>query len=509
MLLTIWVTVLLCLLFVSVMLKISRPLVNNLVAKRYLWRHLVANKTLNIVLNDFDVNFGSNQLLSSASLSLSAGRRYGLVGRNGLGKTTLLKLLSQRELQLPSHITILHVEQEVVGDDTLALDSVLECDIERTRLLAEERRLRELLAADDSSDSTAAQELQLVYEQCELLEVDKAPARAAVILSGLGFSSAGQRVATRTLSGGWRMRLALARALFSKPDLLLLDEPTNMLDMKAIIWLENYLQKWPSTLLVVSHDRAFLNAVATDILHMHSKRLDPYKGNFEDFASARAEKLLNQQREYDAQMDFRAHVQEFIDKFRYNAKRASLVQSKIKMLDKLPVLQPVEKEKVVHLRFPSIVEKLSPPILQLDEVTFSYPRDPAFSSTAEKPSAVLKNICVNANMESRICIVGENGAGKSTLLKLLLGILEPVRGIRHVHRNLKIGYFAQHHVDTLDLRPSPLEFLARIFPGRSGESYRHDLGGFGLSGDIVHQPIRSLSGGQKARLALCVMCIPR
>jgi len=470
------------------------------------------NRNLNIVLNDFDVNFGSNKLLDSVSLSLSHGRRYGFIGRNGLGKTTLLKLISHRELKIPSHISILHVEQEVVGDDTLALDSVLESDVERTRLLSDERRLRELLAREDTSAvdaATATAELQAVYEQCEALEVDKAPARAAVILSGLGFSSAGQRAATRTFSGGWRMRLALARALFSKPDLLLLDEPTNMLDMKAIIWLENYLARWPSTILVVSHDRAFLNAVATDIVLLHSARLEPYKGNFEDYAKTRAEKLLTQQREYDAQMEFRAHAQEFIDKFRYNAKRASLVQSKIKMLEKLPVLVAVEKERVVQLRFPTLMEKLSPPILQLDEVTFSYPVDARAAADAPPPPTILRSICANANMESRICIVGENGAGKSTLLKLLLGLLEPVAGIRHVHRNLKIGYFAQHHVDTLDLRPSPLEFLARTFPGRPAESYRFDLGGFGLSGDIVHQPIRSLSGGQKARLALCVMVIPQ
>lgn len=228
----------------------------------------LTNVSINILL--------SRVLLQNANLLLSFGRRYGLVGRNGLGKTTLLRMISERQLQIPSHITVLHVEQEVVGDDTTAVDSVLECDTERTRLLTREREVMALLN-NGTQDSNLSAELSEVYAQLQNIEADKAVARASVILKGLGFDTDMQQRPTKSFSGGWRMRLALARALFSKPDLLLLDEPTNMLDIKAIIWLETYLQTWPTTILVVSHDRNFLDVVPTDILHLHSQQLEPYK----------------------------------------------------------------------------------------------------------------------------------------------------------------------------------------------------------------------------------------
>lgn len=221
-------------------------------------------------LSDFSV------LLQNADLTLSYGRRYGLLGRNGLGKTTLLRMISEKQLRIPSHISVLHVEQEVVGNDITALDSVLECDFVRNELLAKEKELSWMVSIG-SADEKMTEQLTEVYAQLQNIEADKAPARASIILNGLGFTKAMQARATKTFSGGWRMRLALARALFSKPDLLLLDEPTNMLDIKAIIWLENYLQNWPTTLLVVSHDANFLDSVPTDILHLHTSRIDNYK----------------------------------------------------------------------------------------------------------------------------------------------------------------------------------------------------------------------------------------
>lgn len=273
-------------------------------------------------------------LLQGADLSLAFGRRYGLVGRNGLGKSTLLRMISNGQLRIPSHISILHVEQEVIGDDTKAIDSVLQCDTVRENLLIKEKEISAAINSG-SNDPDLSNQLTEIYAQLQNIEADKAPARASIILNGLGFTSEMQQQQTKTFSGGWRMRLALARALFSRPDLLLLDEPTNMLDIKAIIWLENYLQTWPTTLLVVSHDRNFLDTVPTDILHLHSQRIDSYRGNYEQFEKTKTEKLKNQQREYDAQMQHRQHVQEFIDRFRYNANRAASVQSKIKMLEKL------------------------------------------------------------------------------------------------------------------------------------------------------------------------------
>ncbi|XP_069053409.1 ATP-binding cassette sub-family F member 3 [Lepisosteus oculatus] len=452
------------------------------------------NKSYDIRIENFDVSFGERSLLQGAELSLAYGRRYGLVGRNGLGKTTLLKMLASRSLRVPPHISILHVEQEVAGDDTPALQSVLESDTEREGLLQQEREINARIASGhgEAMDSVRLSE---IYAKLEEIEADKAPARASVILAGLGFSPKMQQQTTKEFSGGWRMRLALARALFAKPDLLLLDEPTNMLDVRAILWLENYLQTWQSTILVVSHDRNFLNAVATDIIHLHSQRLETYRGDYENFIKTKEDRLRNQQREYEAQQQYREHIQVFIDRFRYNANRASQVQSKLKLLEKLPELKPIEKESEVTLRFPDNFEKLSPPVLQLDEVEFFY--------SSEQP--LFSKLSVSADLESRICIVGENGAGKSTMLKLLMGELGPVSGIRQAHRNLKIGYFSQHHVDQLDLNVSSVELLMKKFPGRTEEEYRHQLGGYGISGELAVRPVASLSGGQKSRVAFAQM----
>ncbi|XP_003493867.1 ATP-binding cassette sub-family F member 3 isoform X1 [Bombus vosnesenskii] len=457
------------------------------------------NKAQDIRIENFDIAYGDRILLQGADLTLAFGRRYGLIGRNGLGKTTLLRMISSKQLRIPSHIRVLHVEQEVAGDDTSALESVLECDQERSMLLSKETELQVAIEKDGGKTGDAlGEELARVYEAMQLAEVDKAPARASAILSGLGFSVERQSWPTKAFSGGWRMRLALARALFSRPDLLLLDEPTNMLDIKAILWLEKYLQSWPTTLLVVSHDRNFLDTVPTDILYLRGQKIEAYRGNYEQFAKTKGERERNQQREYEAQQAKRAHVQEFIDRFRYNANRASSVQSKIKMLEKLPELKPMEKEGEVTLRFPD-VEPLSPPILQLNEVSFSY-------TGGVDNSYIFSGVNLTASLQSRICIVGENGAGKTTLLKIITGALSPTRGTVHVHRNLKFGYFSQHHVDQLDMRVCPVELLQNHFPGKPVEEYRRMLGSFGISGNLALQTISSLSGGQKSRVAFALMC---
>ncbi|KAI4479860.1 hypothetical protein M0804_010599 [Polistes exclamans] len=457
------------------------------------------NKTQDIRIENFDVAYGDRVLLQGADLTLAFGRRYGLIGRNGLGKTTLLRMISSKQLRIPSHVRVLHVEQEVAGDETSALESVLECDQERSTLLSREAELQAAIEKDGGKASDVlGEELARIYEAMQLAEVDKSPARASAILSGLGFSVERQSWPTKAFSGGWRMRLALARALFSRPDLLLLDEPTNMLDIKAILWLEKYLQSWPTTLLVVSHDRNFLDTVPTDILYLRGQKIEAYRGNYEQFSKTKGERERNQQREYEAQQAKRAHVQEFIDRFRYNANRASSVQSKIKMLEKLPELKPMEKEGEVTLRFPD-VEQLSPPILQLNEVSFRY-------ENGKDNSYVFTDVNLTASLQSRICIVGENGAGKTTLLKIITGALSPTRGTVHVHRNLKFGYFSQHHVDQLDMRVCPVELLQNHFPGKPIEEYRRMLGSFGISGDLALQTINSLSGGQKSRVAFALMC---
>ncbi|XP_077098174.1 ATP-binding cassette sub-family F member 3 [Siphateles boraxobius] len=455
------------------------------------------NRSYDIRIENFDVSFGERCLLQGAELSLATGRRYGLIGRNGLGKTTLLKMLASRSLRVPSHISILHVEQEVAGDDTVALQSVLESDVVREALLKEERSLNAHIA-NGTADGLESVRLSEIYAKLEEIEADKAPARASVILAGLGFSPKMQQQTTKEFSGGWRMRLALASALFGRPDLLLLDEPTNMLDVRAILWLENYLQTWQSTILVVSHDRNFLNAVVTDIIHLHSQRLESYRGDYENFIKTKEDRLKNQQREYEAQLQYREHIQVFIDRFRYNANRAAQVQSKLKLLEKLPELKPLVKESEAILRFPDNFEKLSPPILQLDEVEFGYSPD----------QRLFNGLSVSADLESRICIVGENGAGKSTVLKLLMGELTPINGVRYAHRNLKIGYFSQHHVDQLDLNVCSIELLLNRFPGQTEEEYRHQLGRYGITGELATRPVASLSGGQKSRVAFAQMTMP-
>ncbi|KAH9024306.1 P-loop containing nucleoside triphosphate hydrolase protein [Lactarius pseudohatsudake] len=309
------------------------------------------NKSKDIHLPSIDVSFGSNRILSGASLTLAYGRRYGIIGRNGVGKSTLLRHIAMREVPIPPHISILFVEQEIVGDDTTALSSVLKADVWRDHLLAEEARLNarlteldaspgELEVQIDEAKDEVSGRLAEVHASLAEMEAESGPARAAALLAGLGFSEQDQGRPTRSFSGGWRMRLALARALFVKPALLLLDEPSNHIDLNALAWLEDYLQTWPGTLIVVSHDRAFLDAVATDIIHQHSGRLDYYKGNFTQFYSTKSERERNLRREYDAQMEYRKHLQAFIDRWRYNANRAAQAQSKIKILEKLPETLP-------------------------------------------------------------------------------------------------------------------------------------------------------------------------
>ncbi|KAJ1970063.1 ATP-binding cassette, regulator of translational elongation [Dispira parvispora] len=470
---------------------------------------LTKGQSKDIKVDQVDISFSGKRILTNTSLTLAHSRRYGVIGRNGIGKSTLLRAISRRELDIPTHISILHVEQEMVGDETTALRSVLKADIWREHLLREEQRLLTDIKALENTPKEESEgdsqemdkealgsQLQEVYTKLEEIESDKAESKAAAILSGLGFTQAQLSQPTKSFSGGWRMRLSLARALFCQPDLLLLDEPTNMLDIPAVVWLEHYLKQWPSTLVVVSHDREFLDEVATDIIHQHSEKLDYYRGNFSQFYATKEERRKNQLREYESQMQYRQHLQAFIDRWRYNANRAAQAQSKIKILEKLPALEAPLDEAVVTFRFPD-PDQLGPPILQMDEVSFGYQPD--------KP--ILSHVNLDMQMNSRIAVVGPNGAGKTTMLKLLIQKLEPQHGLVHRHGRLRIAYFTQHHVDQLDMNLSPVAYLAKAFPGKGEEEYRRHLGAFGITGMVGLQTIRTLSGGQKSRVSFACLAI--
>lgn len=442
-------------------------------------------------LDDFDMTFGPVKLLGSASVKFDRGHRYGIVGLNGSGKSTMLRLIASREFAYNPDFVLAHVEQELASSDTTALDSVLEADRERNELIK--------LVAENPDN------LADLFEKLEAIDADGAPTRASSVLVGLGFTHAEQSQPVSSFSGGWRMRLALAQALFCRPDILLLDEPTNMLDMKAILWLENYLVNHlqeKTILIVVSHDRNFLNNICTNIVHLTSKRLIKYRGDYDIFEKEKADRMINMTKEYETQKTFREHIQVFIDKFRYSANRGAQVQSKIKMLNKLPKLYPVEAEPPITFNFPD-PDQAAGFAVQLDEASFHY------ASSPEK--LLFDQVCCGVDFEDRICIVGENGAGKTTILKMMLDHEKITGGIRHFNRRCKLGYFAQHHIDQLeDLGVTPLGWMMRKFPNHDPNVLRSQLAGFGVTNEIAtSRTLKMLSGGQKSRVAFAALAYVR
>jgi ATP-binding cassette subfamily F protein 3 len=455
-------------------------------------RHAGGGGSRDIHLDRISVSNGGEELLADASLTLAAGRRYGLVGRNGTGKTTFLRAFAARQLPgLAPTVSVLHVEQEVVGDETSALECVLACDGERAALLAQEAKL---LAANEDSPA-----LRQVYDRMQAIDAAGAPARAAVILAGLSFEPEAQGRPTSSFSGGWRMRLALARALFVQPDILLLDEPTNHLDLHAVLWLQEYLLGWPGTVIVVSHAREFLNSVCTDVVHLQGRTLTTYRGDYDCFEATRAERARNAAKAADAAAVRRAQVQAFIDKFRFNAKRAALVQSRIKALSRMAEVRCFEVDPETVFTFPEPAEA-SGALMSFDDVTFSY---------APGGRTIFNRVRFGLDADSRLAIVGPNGIGKSTLLGLVGGALAPTAG--HITRSSKcrIGVFSQHHVDGLDLSLCPLAALVRAFPGVQEQELRNHLGSFGVSGPLALQPLYTLSGGQKSRVAFAKITWPQ
>lgn len=439
-----------------------------------------------IKCEDIHIHMGKQVLLDHADLILFTGHKYGLVGRNGTGKTTLLRALSEKELEgVSPFVQILHVEQEIVAGTETPLQVILSADVERDALMKEEQEL--LKRNDDESNARLAE----VYERLEAIDAHSAESRAAAILHGLSFTQEMMTGPTKSLSGGWRMRVALARALFVEPEVLLLDEPTNHLDLHAVLWLENFLQEWKNTLIVVSHSRSFLNSVCEEIIHLNDHKLEYYTGNYDQFEITRAEQLRQQQKQFDANEKHRAHLQTFIDRFRCSAARAKMAQSRIKALERMEKIGPVVVDAAMQFRFPD-PESASGPFMQIIDCEFGY----------KVGTSLFKEVNFGLEETSRVALVGANGAGKSTFLNVCLGKLEPRMGTVIRNQKIRIGHFAQHHLEHLTLQHSPLEFLRSKFPHVDEQQMRAHLGSFGLGGDKALQPIYTLSGGQKSRVAL-------
>ncbi|KAJ4882087.1 ABC transporter F family member 4 [Raphanus sativus] len=449
-----------------------------------------------ITIESFSVSARGKELLKNASVKISHGKRYGLVGPNGMGKSTLLKLLAWRKIPVPKNIDLLLVEQEVVGDDKTALLAVVSANEELVKLREEAAALQN----DDDDDS--GEKLAELYERLQILGSDAAEAQASKILAGLGFTKEMQVRPTKSFSGGWRMRISLARALFVQPTLLLLDEPTNHLDLRAVLWLEEYLCRWKKTLVVVSHDRDFLNTVCTDIIHLHDQNLHFYRGNFDSFESGyeQRRKEMNKKFEiYDKQVKAakrsgnRAQQEKVKDKAKFTAaKEASKSKGKGKADGPAPEAPRKWRDYSVEFHFPEPTE-LTPPLLQLIEVSFCYPNRPDFR---------LSDVDVGIDMGTRVAIVGPNGAGKSTLLNLLAGDLVPSEGEVRRSQKLRIGRYSQHFVDLLTMGETPVQYLLRLHPDQDSkqEAVRAKLGKFGLPSHNHLTPIMKLSGGQKARV---------
>ncbi|XP_017336799.1 ATP-binding cassette sub-family F member 1 isoform X2 [Ictalurus punctatus] len=458
-------------------------------------RQAMLENASDIKLERFSISAHGKELFVNADLLIVAGRRYGLVGPNGKGKTTLLKHISNRALSIPPNIDVLLCEQEVVADDTPAVQAVLKADTRRLKLLEEEKRLQALL---EKGEDSASERLEKVYEELRAIGAAAAEPKARRILAGLGFTSEMQNRPTKKFSGGWRMRVSLARALFMEPTLLMLDEPTNHLDLNAVIWLNNYLQSWKKTLLIVSHDQSFLDEVCTDIIHLDNQKLYYYRGNYLTFKKMYVQKQKELLKQYEKQEKKLKELKAGGKSTKQAEKQTKEVLTRKQQKGKkkgqeeesheAPELLKRPKEYTVKFTFPN-PPPLSPPILGLYSVDFGY--------VGQKP--LFRNVEFGIDMESRICIVGPNGVGKSTLLLLLTGKLTPTKGEMRMNHRLKVGFFNQQYADQLNMEESPTEYLQRNFNLPYQDS-RKCLGRFGLESHAHTIQISKLSGGQKARV---------
>jgi ATP-binding cassette subfamily F protein 3 len=438
-----------------------------------------------LVISGAVIRLGGRTLLDGADLTIDPGRRIGLVGRNGAGKSTLLRAimgdlaLDGGEMRFARNCRLATVRQEAPEGPASLLDTVLAGDPERLALLAETEHADPPRLAD-------------IHERLRVIGADSAPARAATILAGLGFDEAAQARSVSSYSGGWRMRVALATALFANPDLLLLDEPTNHLDLEATLWLEGWLARFPGAALVVSHDRGLLDRAVEAIAHLDKAKVSLTPGGFDEFVRIRTEKALQQSRAVERIAAERAHIQSFIDRFRYKASKARQAQARIKALARLPQIENVIEDVPTRFAFPE-PSRIAPPILALEHVDAGY-----------DGVAVLRDLSLAVDMDDRIALLGANGNGKSTLAKLLAGRLDPLRGDVRRGPRLKVGYFAQHQTDELIIDENPVDHMARVMPRATATVVRSQLARFGLDAARAETPVANLSGGEKARLLLAL-----
>ncbi len=440
-----------------------------------------------INLQDIRLQRGTKVLLEHASARIHPGQKIGLIGANGSGKSSLFKLLTGElsadngECQIPTQWRIAHMAQEVSGSDRTALDYVLDGDTEL-------RRIEDELAQHPSGERQA-----VLYAEMERIDGYQATNRAQQLLQGLGFSAAEQQKPVRAFSGGWRIRLNLAQALMCPSDLLLLDEPTNHLDLDTTLWLEQWLKRYPGTLLIISHDRDFLDNVVEQILNLHNAGLDTYRGNYSAYERQKAERLMQQQAAYEKQQQRMAEIDSFVRRFRAKASKAKQAQSRLKELQRMEEIAPAHIDSPFHFRIPC-ADKVSSNLLNMQQANLGY-----------GDNIILHNVNINIMPDTRLGLLGANGAGKSTLIKTLASQLQPVSGERTQGEHLQLGYFSQHQLEALDLEASAALHIQRISPKAGEQEIRNYLGGFGFHGDRAFEVISHFSGGEKARLALALI----
>ncbi|CAK8685322.1 ATP-binding cassette sub-family F member 2-like [Clavelina lepadiformis] len=438
-------------------------------------------------IHNYSCTYHGQVLFQDTNLELNAGNRYGLIGPNGCGKSTMLATLGAREVPIPDHIDSFYLRHEAPAVEITPLDFVLNVDDERHRL---ELEAEHLVQADPENEA-----LMKIYERLDELGAETAEVTASRILHGLGFNAAMQKKQLHEFSGGWRMRVSLARALFLKPYLLLLDEPTNHLDLDACVWLEEELKKFKHILVLISHSQDFLNGVCTRIIHMNLKKLNYYTGNYDAFIRTRDELEENQMKRYQKEQDQINHMKDYIARFGHgSAKLARQAQSKEKTLAKMVEKGLTDKVKSDHnfsFYFPECT-RLSPPVLMVQNISFRYSTDTPW---------IYKDVEFGVDMDTRLALVGPNGAGKSTLLKLISGELSPTDGIIRRHSHLKIARYHQHLQDLLDITLTPVEYMAKCYPDiKDLEQLRKKVGKYGISGKQQLCPISKLSDGQKCRV---------